>query len=251
MIKKSCTDIIFLSVSHHSEEYLKLNNERLKAKRWIVNCDNYDENWYKKFSGLEVLYYTPLDIPETPGQFISTASYRHAARLNQLVRLENLHTRFVCILDPDFYLITKPEEVIDEMIQYNLGFHGAPYFPVTGRKKIYDVPAAFCLFIDQAHYNIKGLDFTPQGVLEDGTIADTGYNLYKEMKDGDTASYMCATPHSSAKGDGELYYHNDKPFGLHYRSKIHLRKGLEKQVKINDDIIKLKKLLRDLEDKRA
>lgn len=211
---KSCKDVTFLSVSCNSEDYLKLNQERVKAKRWIVNCDNDPgPDAYLKFSGFEMMHYSPLDIAEKPGEFISTASYRHAARLNQLVRVESIATRFVCILDPDFFLLTPVEDVVHEMIEYNLGFHGAPYFPVEGRKKIYNVPVAFCLFIDRAHFKIEGLDFSPQGMLKDGTIADTGYSLYKAIADGETASYTCAKPHGQAiKGEGELYYHNERPF---------------------------------------
>jgi len=92
---------------------------------------------------------------------IATASYHHASGLNKALPL--VRTRYVLVLDPDFFII-RPNwinDVVDYMENRNLSFFGAPYNPKRYMKYRY-FPCIHCVFIDLKQVDSKKLDFNPQ-----------------------------------------------------------------------------------------
>lgn len=89
-------------------------------------------------------------------------SYHHAAALNRFLSEGRIETRFLLILDPDFYILYERwiSEVISYMDKNDLSFFGAPWHPKWFTKYRY-FPCAHCMFIDCTKVNLKDLDFTP------------------------------------------------------------------------------------------
>lgn len=88
------------------------------------------------------------------------ASHHHADAMNAL--LSDAHSRFVLILDPDFYLL-YPEwltKIPAHMRQRNLAFFGAPWHPRYTENYRY-FPAVHCMFIDKARVPLHEIDFRP------------------------------------------------------------------------------------------
>lgn len=143
-------------------------------------------------------------------------SYHHAAAINRA--LKEVKTRFVLILDNDFYII-RPDwikKIIEHIKRNNLSFFGAPWHPRWWKKYRY-FPTHYCLFIDLEKVDIKSLDFTPQydersyqnmmalmkGRLKDpilnrkliGASRDTGYAIYQRyFKNNKKTRYESVLP---------------------------------------------------------
>lgn len=199
----------------------------------------------------------PKDIP-VPTSRIGPASYRHAFKLNELKKYCN--TRFVCFIDPDFFVFTPINDIINSMKNNGYVFYGAPYYPIKGRKKIYDFPVAFCMFIDLEHVTLNNLDFTPVGELPDGTMGDTGYSVYKNHLNYPNYCVLPSFPGKIefARTTGKSlislgikpsfnideYFHEDgRLFGLHLHAKLHLQTTeLDKQKKIFQHINEIKRI---------
>ena len=92
-------------------------------------------------------------------------SYHHAAALNKAMM--HIRTRFVLILDPDFYIVVRgwADRVISHMMKNDLAFFGAPYNPRWYTKYRY-FPCAHCLFVDLSKVPTEALDFTPEIVAK-------------------------------------------------------------------------------------
>ncbi len=126
------------------------------------------------------------------------ANWHHAQALMML--LDHVNSRFVLVLDPDFYVIRKNwvEDMVSHMKHENLTFLGAPWHPAA-YKKIRYFPSPHFVLIDIENLDIKDLNFLPgndvlgrrwkklvarydhhvdiTGRLKIGQTKDTGYRL--------------------------------------------------------------------------
>ncbi|MCB1938842.1 MAG: hypothetical protein KDF24_00090 [Rhodocyclaceae bacterium] len=89
------------------------------------------------------------------------ASHHHALALNALVGA--VDTRFLLVLDPDFYLLMPNwiERVLGHMQAHQLAFFGAPWHPRYNRNYRY-FPAVHCMFVDLERVERDALDFRPR-----------------------------------------------------------------------------------------
>ncbi|MES2353860.1 MAG: hypothetical protein V4568_05515 [Pseudomonadota bacterium] len=88
------------------------------------------------------------------------ASHHHAEALNAL--LAEVKTRFVLVLDPDFFIL-RPNwltEIEAHMRKQELAFFGVQWHPRYVDCYRY-FPAVHCMFIDQARVPLRELDFRP------------------------------------------------------------------------------------------
>ncbi|HEY0220782.1 MAG TPA: hypothetical protein VGC58_01010, partial [Candidatus Paceibacterota bacterium] len=109
---------------------------------------------------------------------VAGASYHHASGLN--LALKEVKTRFVLILDPDFFIIRKNwiEDVLEYMTKNELVFFGAPYNPKRYMKYRY-FPCIHCMFIDLDKVSKSSLDFSPQ---YDKAILSSGREKVKQTQ---------------------------------------------------------------------
>ena len=88
------------------------------------------------------------------------ASHQHAEALKRLV--SRARSRFVLILDPDFYILRKNwiADVTAYIKAHNLAFFGAPWHPRYVQNYRY-FPAVHCMCIDTEVVPVEELDFAP------------------------------------------------------------------------------------------
>lgn len=152
------------SVSFRSTELLRLNFEITKSQnsgadfRWLIVDNNND------FQGHDFLDGRNIQIIEGDpaiNQGKLKGSYHHAQALNKA--LNYVSTRYLLILDPDFFIIHKNwvHEVLQHVSKNNLSFWGAPWYPSLRWKRRY-FPAVPCMLIDLNKVSKNWLDFTPE-----------------------------------------------------------------------------------------
>jgi len=156
--------IITVSFGHKSLiesniEFVKQMNPNTDVKWVIVENTPKDKN--DKFEIGD--FKGEIIIEGVPNTFngIASASYHHASGLN--TALQEVRTRYVLILDPDFYIVRKNwiNDSLAHMIKNNLSFFGAPYNPKRYMKYRY-FPCVHCMFIDLSKIDKGKIDFTPQ-----------------------------------------------------------------------------------------
>lgn len=93
-------------------------------------------------------------------QGYAAASYHHGEGLN--LGLSAVTTRFLLILDPDFYIILDNwvPIILNYMQKENVSILGAPWHPQKYRKWPY-FPCTHCVFFDLSKITKKSLDFRP------------------------------------------------------------------------------------------
>ncbi len=163
---------------------------------FVVNNDS-DPN-FKPSPEIKVLPAAPRVLKADKG------SYHHAAALNSALPL--VKTRFLLILDPDFYVIVPNwiEAVIDNMTAQGLACFGSTWHPRWTYQYRYFPSVHFMLF-DLEKIPLETLDFTPdigvgwwdrtlsqsqipaslKTILQIGTFRDTGSRVqrrYRETK---------------------------------------------------------------------
>ncbi len=144
-------------------------------------------------------------------------NYQHTEALQRC--LEHVKTRFLLVLDPDFYLL-RPEwakTVPAHMLAHRLAFFGVPWHPKHLEKYRY-FPCVHCMFIDLAQVPVERLDFRPAcadrseggAARRNGWLAgigraltlsgrrkdyrDTGTRVYRAFARHPTLQHECATP---------------------------------------------------------
>jgi hypothetical protein len=90
------------------------------------------------------------------------ASSHHGLALNRCLAARPVNTRYLLILDPDFFIYYRHwvEAVTCHMASRNLAFFGAPWHP-RWFTKFRGFPCVHCLFIDTTLVDVASLDFSP------------------------------------------------------------------------------------------
>lgn len=158
----------------------------------------------------------------------AAGSYQHGSSLNILTM--TARTRFVLILDPDFYVVRKTwiKEFIEYALSSELQYIGAPWHPRWYSKYRY-FPCTHFLFLDGSCIDFQALDFRPAFALGGqksrsnhskkkdsgsairrlanafkslflisrfsiGTSKDTGYRVYRRFYGDENAAGELLTP---------------------------------------------------------
>ena len=218
-------ELTIISVYHNemTKRFVELNYDFMvkfnSFKNWIwLVGDNSPPSLIDKIDSKKFKIITNQDAPlinrDSCGKYWT--SYQHASALN--LCLKEVKTRFVLILDNDFYVI-YPEwlrEALNHMIKNNLAFLGAPYYPKDYRKIRYFPATDFCMFVDLEKVPLDTLDFTPDfgrtgdnrktkkrktnlfnlGIRKRniGTSHDTGYFIYKRYYQNSLTPCECIKP---------------------------------------------------------
>jgi len=158
-------ELTVCSVAYRSQELLDLNyelarrlNPSRRTGRWVV-VDNTPSDEPGRISKSDPRFERLLGV-KRPQVEDGQASLQHGKALNRAV--EAVKTRFLLIIDPDFFVIRPNwiQAVLDHMKRSGLAFLGAPWHPRWYRKWRY-FPCAHCLFIDLDRIDRNALDFTP------------------------------------------------------------------------------------------
>jgi hypothetical protein len=153
------------TVSFGSERFVRRNIDLTTAlnpaarARWIVVENGPDAlPEYRGRDGVQIIRGCP---PDPVHDERSRGSYHHADGLR--LALEHAETRFVLILDPDFYIVRPGwiDDVLGHMDANRLAFFGVPWHPSWFTKYRY-FPCAHCVFIDTHRVPGELLDFTPE-----------------------------------------------------------------------------------------
>jgi hypothetical protein len=203
-----------LSVKFGSSVWLEQNFELIQRLNpdsnydfFVVNNDS-DPN-FKPSPEIQVLPAVPRVLHGDKG------SYHHATALNSALPL--IKTRFLLILDPDFYVIHPNwiETVIDNMKAQNLACFGSTWHPRWTYQYRYFPSVHFMLF-DLGKIPLETLDFTPdidanwwdgalarsriptslKTILQIGTFRDTGSRVQRRFQHFKTE---CLQPHFDAE----------------------------------------------------
>ena len=89
-------------------------------------------------------------------------SYQHSEALNGYLQSTKPNSRYLLILDPDFYIVTTNwvNMVTTHMKDLGLAFFGAPWHP-KWYSKYRNFPCVHCMFVDCNQIDITELDFAP------------------------------------------------------------------------------------------
>ncbi|OGF77247.1 hypothetical protein A3H04_00800 [Candidatus Giovannonibacteria bacterium RIFCSPLOWO2_12_FULL_43_11c] len=221
-------ELTICTVSYGHKKLIEANIDLFKKYNsevdvsWIIvenASQNMDRFEIGKFSNVDVL--SGLERHESR---IASGSYHHASGLN--IAVKEAKTRFVLVLDPDFFIINKnwAADVINHMKENDLVFFGVPYNPKRYLKYRY-FPCIHCLFIDTEKISKNEINFAPQYAKElhgqknkkktktgffsllkshariilkrsqvIGSSRDTGYALYEKYGKSNSAKSECVAP---------------------------------------------------------
>ena len=218
------SDLTICTVSYESLDYLKLNVELVRTMnsntsyRYLV-VENSERDSLKRvhpgIGDIEI-----IQGPPHRKKVHGSASYHHGEGLN--LGLSNIKTRFLLVLDPDFYIILHNwiYKVISYMQNEDIGILGVPWHPYRYRKWRY-FPAMHCTFFDLSVVPPNILDFRPDyetyppmeknfsAVRKKlkrfdplkmhrrkyiGCSADTGFRIYKRCYKDPGIKTVCFTP---------------------------------------------------------
>lgn len=214
-------------------ELVKLLNPRTKIK-WIIANNEPDKNIL-----VDIIksYSDSVKIDNSPQNNcvgIGKGSKNHATGLNLIIT--KVKTRFVLILDPDFYLILPDwvERIIKYMTQNNIALFGVPLHPKWEVKYRY-FPCVHCLLVDTKYIDLSSLSFMPEfenidplniwrriiskvplirGRASIGRSKDTGYKIYEKYYNSPGIKHALAIPSFS---NTDLY---NKYYKINDRTKI-------------------------------
>ena len=136
------------------------------------------------------------------------------------------------------------DSIVEDMEKNNYAFYGAPYFPIETKKRIKNFPVAFCMIVDTEQVDLKDLDFTPLGMLQDGTMADTGYQIYNKYYDYKKwSAYPAAIDQISSADIYLMEKKSSEYFGVHCHAKLHNRNEQERKDRSDHQLGRVLKIL--------
>lgn len=202
----STRDLTILTVSFGEPELILRNRALVSTLNsdadlipWIV-VDN-DGRFAREAPPFERLTVVAGE-PFFRGSPRDRGSFHHASGLNSGFR--NVRTRFVLVLDPDFYVVRKDwvSEVLAYMPPSGLAIFGVPWHPRWRHQPRY-VPAVHFLLVDLELVNREEIDFDPgprndwlysrpvtflppklRSYLAFGRFKDTGCRLPRSVRPG-------------------------------------------------------------------
>jgi hypothetical protein len=157
-------NISLCTVSFESAEWLTLNRKLVdqlnpgSSYTWLI-AENSPPNSPLRLAMSDRRFRVREGAPPENRPY-AAESYHHAAGLKLL--LDNVQTRFLLVLDPDFFII-RPHwirDVVQYMDAQGLAILGAPWHPSRPNKVRY-FPCAHCTFIDLQRIPLSTLDFAP------------------------------------------------------------------------------------------
>ncbi len=199
-----------VSVKFGSKLWLEQNLELIRRLNPNAHYDFFVVN-----NDSDPSFKPPLEIKVLPGVPRALqgdkGSYHHAAALNSA--LPFVKTRFLLILDPDFYVIRSNwiEAVIDNMESRGLACFGSVWHPRWTYQYRY-FPSVHFMLLDLEKIPLETLDFAPdigvswwdktlsqsripasiKSILQIGTFRDTGSRVQRRFRDTKTE---CLQPH--------------------------------------------------------
>ncbi len=203
-----------ISVKYGSSVWIEQNLELIQHLNPDSNCNffvvnNDSDPSFKPSPEIQVLPAVPRVLQADKG------SYHHAAALNSAVPL--VKTRFLLILDPDFYVIRSNwiEAVLHNMQALGLACFGSTWHPRWTYQYRYFPSVHFMLF-DLKKIPLETMDFTPdigvnwwdktlsrskiptslKTILQIGTFRDTGSRVQRRYRKIKTE---CLQPHFDAQ----------------------------------------------------
>lgn len=225
-------DITVCTVSFHNAPYLRLNwhlcehlNDGDSGVSWIV-AENTPEGASDRLAP-DNPHFTVIP-GEGPGL---RPNFQHTLALHRCLDL--VKTRYLLVLDPDFYLV-RPHwvrDVVEHMQREKLTFFGVPWHPKFSDKYRY-FPAIHCFFVDLEKIDRSELDFrplvkiqppckAPHGRTRVGdwlglsarrrAIADSGTRMFQRFANDPAHRYECALP--------VFRLPEDKPISRSWRSR--------------------------------
>ena len=158
-------DLTICTVSYNSADWINLNERLVNALNpdtnyhWII-VENSPRDSDKRIFTPMMPNMSILEGAEIEPDRYAIPSYHHGSGLN--IGIQGVHTRYLLVLDPDFYIIQKGwiGSVLKYMLQNQIYILGAPWHPSRYKKWRY-FPCAHCTFYDLKHINKDRLDFRP------------------------------------------------------------------------------------------
>jgi hypothetical protein len=157
-------ELTVCTVSFKNKALVELNRQLTAAlnpaasPQWIV-VENSPPSTGNAFSVQGGEFTVIEGVPFNPS-VSRAASHHHAQALHKA--LAQLNTRFVLILDPDFYIVLPDwvHQIPQYMQQKGLAVLGVPWHP-RWFAKFREYPTMHCMFIDLAQFERDDLDFSP------------------------------------------------------------------------------------------
>ena len=207
-------DLTVLSVKYGSSHWL-LENAALCRKlnpdfshHWLVVNNDNDPEFERVAHGFELLPAVNRPLSRDRG------SAHHAAALNRA--LEQIQTRFLLVLDHDFYVV-RPDwmrELTQHMLRLELAFFGSVWHPKWSYQ-YRDFPSVHFMLVDLQRVPRHLLDFRPdiggdlwdnvvssprvllprdvRVLLQVGRFRDTGWRVQRRF--AQRVRFECLTPH--------------------------------------------------------
>ena len=233
-------DLTICTVSYNSADWINLNERLVNALNpdtnyhWII-VENSPRDSDKRIFTPMMPNMSIVEGAETEPDRYAVPSYHHGSGLN--IGIQGVHTRYLLVLDPDFYIIQKGwiGSIVKYMLQNQIYILGAPWHPSRYKKWRY-FPCAHCTFYDLKHINKDSLDFRPdydtytrldkkhKGLQKKfskwidplklanrrliGHSADTGYRIYLTYNKNSLRN-ECFAPVFSPSNSSRLF---NKPF---------------------------------------
>lgn len=226
------SELTICSVSYKNSKHIKENIELVKSLnsrtkiKWLIVNNEPDKNALvdiiQSYSDLVKI------VNGSQNNFVGygKGSKNHATGLDLIIT--KAKTRFVLILDPDFYIILPnwAERIIKYMNQDNIALFGVPWHPKWGIKYRY-FPCVHCLLMDTKYIDVSSLSFMPEfenidplntwrrfiskipligGRASIGRSKDTGYKIYKKFYNSSQIKHALAIPSFSPTDLYNKYY---------------------------------------------
>ena len=158
-------DLTICTVSYNSADWISLNLRLMNALNpdtnyhWTI-VENSPRDSAKRISTPMAPNMSIIEGAEFEPDRYAAPSYHHGSGLN--IGIQDVHTRYLLVLDPDFFIIQKGwiTSVLQYMMKNQIYILGAPWHPSRYKKWRY-FPCAHCTFYDLKHINKDSLDFRP------------------------------------------------------------------------------------------
>ena len=197
-------DINICSVSLFNADHIRINMNLVQFLnigvnvKWIITENIADNQRKIDPSNKDLILLKGTHVNE-----IGAAALQHSIALNKT--LKYIDSRFILIIDPDFFLVKKNwiNKIIKHMENKELAMFGVPWHP-KWYFKYRSFPCSHCLFIDTNKIKLDEIDFRPTNIV------------------WDNPEYVFSKTISGTNRKIPLYHHikNSLNFYIYHRRKI-------------------------------